>query len=257
MSHLSSLSRLLTGLLVALLVTACSAVTIDNDSPPETQYAEGERLLEKERYIEAVERFRILKSRYPYSKYAALASLRIGDAHFQEEAYIEAASAYKIFRELYPKHEQAGYALQRIGECHYNLMPSTSDRDLEPATSAISAYTQLLRDYPNSPHREAAEKRIRELRGKLAEKENYVANFYYKREHYQAAAGRYSNLLENYPDFGYNEEALYRLAHSYERIGEYQKSLAIMGRLEQEHPGTRFASNLKSLREKIKHEAGE
>lgn len=259
MTHSLSLSKLLTALSVLLLSTqfwACSAVTIDNDSPPEAQYAEGERLLQRERYIEAVERFRILKSRYPYSKYAALASLRIGDAHFQEEAYIEAASAYRVFRELYPKHEQAGYALQRIGECHYNLMPSTADRDLEPATSAIAAYNQLLREYPNSPHKVDAEKRIRELRGKLAEKENYVANFYYKKEHYQASAGRYASLLENYPDFGYNEEALYRLAHSYERLGEYQKALTTMDRLEQEHPQSRFAARIKDLRGKVETEAG-
>ncbi|MFX6218501.1 outer membrane protein assembly factor BamD, partial [Acinetobacter baumannii] len=77
-----------------------------NDSPAEKQYSEGERLLKKDRYVEAVERFRVLKSRYPYSKYAALATLRIGDVHFQEESYIEAAAAYKVFRELYPKHDQ-------------------------------------------------------------------------------------------------------------------------------------------------------
>lgn len=239
---------------VYLLVShlaGCSAVTIDNDSPPETQYAEGERLLNKERFIEAVERFRILKSRYPYSKYAALASLRIGDAHFQEEAYAEAASAYKIFRELYPKHEQAAYALERIAQCHYNLMPSTSDRDLEPAQSAIEAYTQLIRDYPSSPLKPEAEKRIRELRGKLAEKEDYIAEFYFKREYYQAAAGRYSTLLETYPEFTDSERTLYRLAYSYERLGEYKKSLDVLDRLTKDHPNGKFSGDAESLRKKV------
>src|SRR3989344_7372856 len=115
------LTRFRSHFFAALLFSACcllgcSATTIDNDSPPEVQFAEGERLLKKDRILEAVERFRILKSRYPYSKYAALASLKIGDAHFQEESFPEAAAAYKIFRELYPKHEEAGYALYRIGE---------------------------------------------------------------------------------------------------------------------------------------------
>jgi outer membrane protein assembly factor BamD len=243
--------RLASVYLLISTLAACSAVIIDNDSPPEAQYAEGERLLNKERFIEAVERFRILKSRYPYSKYAALASLKIGDSHFQEEAYIEAASAYKIFRELYPKHEQAAYALERIGLCHYNLMPSTSDRDLEPATSAIEAYTQLIRDYPNSSRRNEAEKRIRELKGKLAEKEDYIANFYFKKEYYQAAAGRYSGLIESYPEFGYNEQSLYRLAFSYERLGEYKKSAEILDRLNSEHPNGKFASDSEALRKKI------
>src|SRR4051812_16980833 len=199
------LSPLGVSLLAALLFTwGCSSESIDNDSPPEKQFSEGERLLKKDRYIEAVERFRILKSRYPYSKYAALATLKVGDAHFQEESYIEAASAYKIFRELYPKHEFASYALYRIGESYFNEVPSTVDRDLDPAHSAIEAYTQLVHDYPNEEHVKDAAKKVHDLTKKLAEKEDYIANFYYRRELYQAAAGRYANIVQTYGDYGMN-----------------------------------------------------
>ncbi len=239
-------------LLVALVfLWGCSAETIDNDSPPEKQYAEGERLLSKDRYLEAVERFRILKSRYPYSKYAALATLRIGDAHFQEEAYIEAASAYKVFRELYPKHEQAAYALHRIGESHFNEVPSAIDRDLDSAYSAINAYTQLLKDYPGSEHAKDADKKIHELRGKLAEKENYVGNFYFKRELYEAAAGRYALLVDTYPNYGYNREGLYRLAYSYERMGEYRKAQDAIERLDREFSDGKSDTDRNNLRKLI------
>lgn len=229
----------------------CSGNTIDNDSPPEAQYAEGERLMKKDRYIEAVERFRILKSRYPYSKYAALATLKIGDVHFQEESFIEAASAYKIFRELYPKHENAAYALYRIGECYYNLMPSTADRDLDPATSAIEAYSQYRKEYPGAPEQKKAEERVHELREKLAEKENYVGEFYFKRDLYQAAASRYLYLLENYSEFSFNEIALYRLAYSYERIGEYKKASDALNRLVSEFPQKAEDSSVKKLRASV------
>lgn len=234
---------------VYILGTSCSSTVIDNDSPPEAQYAEGERLEKKDRYMEAVERFRILKSRYPYSKYAALATLKIGDVHYKDEAYLEAAAAYKIFRELYPKHEMAPYALYRIGESFYMQMPSTTDRDLDPAQSAIDAYTKLILEYPNSGQKAEAEKRIHELRGKLAEKESYVGDFYFKRELYQAAAGRYAFLLEQYPDFTYNEKALYRLAYSFERMGEYAKAEQSLDRLEREFP--KDAHDRKDLRKKI------
>jgi outer membrane protein assembly factor BamD len=234
-----------------LLIFGCSAETIDNDSPPEKQFAEGERLLKKDRFIEAVERFRVLKSRYPYSKFAALATLKIGDAHFQEEAYVEAASAYKVFRELYPKHEFASYALYRIAESHYNDVPSAIDRDLDSAHSAIAAYTKLMKDYPKDEHSKEAEKKLRDLRGKLAEKENYVAEFYYKRELYQAAAGRYSYLVETYPDYGYNRDALFRLAFSYERMGEYRKASDAMARLDGEFPDGKETTDRNNLRHLI------
>lgn len=240
-------------LFVALIAVfpGCSAVSIDNDSPPEVQYAEGERLLKKDRYLEAVERFRILKSRYPYSKYAALAALRIGDAHFQEEAFLEAASAYKIFRELYPRHEQASYATFRTGESYYNTMPSTIDRDLEPAEAAITAYNQLLKDYPASQYQKEAEARIKDLREKLAEKETYVGDFYFKRDLYQAAASRYSFLLQNYPESSQNEEDAYKLAYSFEQMGEYRKAEQALDILDRNFPQGKRADDGKKLRAKV------
>jgi outer membrane protein assembly factor BamD len=236
-----------TVLALLALFAACSAETIDNDSPPEKQYAEGERLLKKDRYIEAVERFRVLKSRYPYSKYAALATLKIGDAHYQEESYVEAASSYKVFRELYPKHELAAYALYRIGESYFNEIPSSIDRDLDPAHAAIGAYTKLVKDYPSDEHVADAQKKIHDLRGKLAEKEDYIANFYYKRELYQAAAGRYSFLVDNYGEFGHNRDGLFRLAFSYERMGEYRKAADTLGRLDTEYPEGKEGRDRKNL----------
>ena len=235
--------------LIAILtiLPGCSAETIDNDSAPEVQYTEGERLLKKDRYVEAVERFRILKSRYPYSKYAALATLKIGDVHYKEESYIEAASAYKVFRELYPKHEFAAYALYRIGESHYNEVPSSVDRDLDSANSAIDAYSQLIKDYPNEEHGKEAAKKVFELKGKLAEKEDYIANFYYKRELYQAAAGRYSYLVDNYSEYGHNRDGLFRLAFSYERMGEYRKASDTLERLDHDFPEGKEGSDRKNL----------
>lgn len=236
---------------VYLLVSGCSAVVIDNDSPPEAQYAEGERLLKKDRYIEAVERFRILKSRYPYSKYAALAALKIGDSHFQEEAFVEAASAYKIFRELYPKHEMAGYALYRVAESYYNTMPSTIDRDLEPGQSALDTYVQYLKDYPGSANEKDANARVKELQGKLAEKETYVGDFYYKRELYQAAASRYAFLLQNFPEFGKNKDVLYRLAFSFEKIGDFRRAEKALDILERDFPAEKQVSTTLALRKKV------
>lgn len=248
---------LIAALTVQILVSGCSSVIIDNDSPPEAQYNEGERLLKKDRIIEAVERFRILKSRYPYSKYAALASVKIGDAHFQEEAFIEAASAYKIFRELYPKHELAGYALHRIGECHYNLLPGSMDRDLEPATSAIEAYSQHAREYPSSPERGDSENKVKELLGKLADREQYVGNFYFIREQYQAAASRYQFLMEKYPNNPYKEEALYRLAFSFERIGEYRKASESLENLMSTFPNGKYNAEAGKLKTLIAKSIGE
>lgn len=236
---------------VSIYLQACSSVTIDNDSPPEVQYAEGERLLKKERYMEAVERFRILKNRHPYSKYAAQATLKIADAHYEEESFIEAAASYKIFRDLYPKHEMAEYALFRMGESNVNQLPSTIDRDLDPASAAIDSFKELLEKYPNSTYKDQARNRIKELNAKLAEKEDYVGNFYFVRNQYNGAIARYRTILEKFSGLGHDEKALYRLAFSYEKIGDPVKAEETIERLNLEFPNGKFHKDAEQVLKQI------
>lgn len=247
------LACLLSALSIVALA-ACSSHTLSNDSPAEEQFAEGERLLKKERYLEAVERYRIIRSRYPHSKFAAMSSLRIGDAHFQEESWVEAAGAYRSFRELYPKHEQAGFALFRIGEANYNMLPSTIDRDLEPAVAAIDAYKEYTKLYPNNPEAADAAKKSTELQQKLAAKEDYIGNFYFIREHYSSAASRYANLLDQYPNRGFDEKALYRLAFSYEKMGEITKAEETIEKLRAQYSGSAFEKLSRPVWEKVQQE---
>jgi outer membrane protein assembly factor BamD len=235
-------------------LVGCSGKTISNDSPAEEQYTEGERLFKKERFLEAVERYRIIRSRYPHSKFAALSSLRIGDAHFSEEAWGEAAGAYRSFRELYPKHEQAGYALFRIGEANYNMLPSTIDRDLEPALAAIDAYKEYQKLYPNNAESSDAAKKSAELQTKLAAKEDYIGNFYFIREHFLSAATRYANLLDQYPNRGFDEKALYRLAVSYEKIGEPAKAEEAISKLRDKFSGSEYEKLSRIVWNKVQEE---
>lgn len=229
----------------------CSYTPIDNDSPAEEQLAEGERLLSKGRYVEAVERFRILRTRHPHSKQASIASLRIADAHYEEEAFIEAAASYKLFRELHPKHERVPYALFRMGESYYQQVPSTSDRDLSAAHDAIDAYTNLVEKFPSSPDAGAARDRIRVLRQKLAEKEDYVAHFYFVRDHFRAAANRYQSLMDQYSGLGFDEQAIYRLAASLEKIGESVRAEEMIDRYKSLFPEGKFLKNLEAIKKRI------
>jgi len=45
---------------------------------------EGMQKMREKKYGDALEAFKQIKEHYPYSKYAILAELKIGDAHFKE-----------------------------------------------------------------------------------------------------------------------------------------------------------------------------
>ena len=91
---------------------------------------------------------------------------------------------------------------------YFKQLPSTIDRDLSLAKDAIVYFDQVITSYPNSEYVDDSKKKKKEALKMLAEKELYIAEFYYIRDFYDSAFRRYVNLLESYPDLGYDPQAL-------------------------------------------------
>lgn len=159
----------------------------------------GMESFDDEDYSDALKAFTTLKERYPYSRYAILAELKVADAHFQREEYAEAIAAYADFLHLHPKNDAIPYVLYQIGECYYKQLLS-EDRDQTPTRQAISAYQQLLKEHPDSTYADTAKEQIQDCRKLLAKHELYVAKFYYKSKYYEAALGRFEGVLAGYKD---------------------------------------------------------
>lgn len=166
--------------------------------------------------------FDILKEiqiRYPYSKYAALAELRGGDVYFKKKEYTLAAEEYKNFITNHPSHEELDYAMYRLGLSYYK-MKSGKDRNHSKQLNAIKWFTLLNKTYPDSPYAEQTQEKIEKSRKLLAEREIYIGEFYQKSRNYEAAAQRYKNVLENYPDTEYAEKARELLLEAQEKLSE-------------------------------------
>jgi outer membrane protein assembly factor BamD len=184
-------------LLVAL--TGCSWFRRQQAATPEQLAVSGMEAFDDEDYKGALESFSKLKERYPYSRYAILAELKIGDAHFHRKEYPEAVAAYEEFASLHPKNEAIPYVLYQIGACYYAQL-MTRDRDQTATNEAINSFERLIKSHPNSSQASKARERIRICRELLAENEIYVARFYYKSKHYKAALARFEGLLSHYND---------------------------------------------------------
>jgi outer membrane protein assembly factor BamD len=208
---------LFTGLL------ACSTMDKKSDTP-DGAFAIAEEFDKDERYEEAIRRYTEVKNKFPYSNFATKAELAIADVYFKQESYPEAQVSYQAFRELHPKHAQTDYVIFRIGLSYFNQLPSTIDRDLTIAHEAISSFDELMKKFPDSQHvNEAAEKKLSTVK-MLAEKEDYIAFFYFKREMFDSALPRYEGLIAKYPGVGFDEKALYGAAASAAKIGDAFKT---------------------------------
>ena len=190
-------------LLLLLIIgglSGCGCLFGDKGTDTAEELAEkGMEYFDDEDYHDALKAFTTLKERYPYSRYAILAELKVADAHFHREEYAEAIAAYADFLQLHPKNDAIPYVLYQIGECYYEQLLS-EDRDQTPTRRAISAFQRLLKEHPNSTYADTAKERIQDCRKLLAQHELYVANFYFKSKYYEAALGRFQGVLAGYRD---------------------------------------------------------
>jgi outer membrane protein assembly factor BamD len=192
-------ATLLAALAVWTLFSGCAGSEI-RDSDPAALFGDAEKDIENSRYQLATDKLRMIRNKFPYSKYSVDAQLKMADVYFMQESYGEAAIAYETFRDLHPKHERVAYAMFRIGKSHFNDIPSPLSRDLTPAQKSISAYGDFLQRFPNSPDAEEAKKDLTEATRQLSEKEFYIANFYWREKNWEAAKNRYLKLIAQYPD---------------------------------------------------------
>ncbi len=184
---------------IGALLAGCAWFQQERVRSPEELASQGMEQFDGKDYGDAVKTFTLLKERYPYSRYAILAELKLADAYFNDERYPEAISAYEEFARLHPKNEASPYVLYQIGECHYHQI-LTIDRDQTSTRQAILAFERLVKSHPGSPYEENAVKKVRFCRQHLADHEVYVGRFYYKSKHYQAALARFQGVLNGYED---------------------------------------------------------
>ena len=191
--------RSLAVLFLASVIASCSGKTVD-ESNPEELYKDAEEDIQNDRYLIARDKLRTVKNKFPYSRFSTDAELRIGDVQFMQESFLEAAATYETFRDLHPKHERVPYALFRIGESYYGDIPDNVARDLTSANKAIDALNEFIGQFGKHPDAERARELLLVCRTRLAEKENYVADFYLRRGQTEAAKRRYRKVIGSFAD---------------------------------------------------------
>ena len=93
------------------------------------------------------------------------------------------------------------------------------DRDPAFSQTAFSDFNTLVSAYPDSVYAADAQARMIYLRDKLARHFVDVADYYYRRQAYIGAANRCKEILENFYETKYTEDALEIMIKSYHKLG--------------------------------------
>ncbi|MCB0406664.1 MAG: outer membrane protein assembly factor BamD [Bdellovibrionales bacterium] len=226
--------------MIALILIGCSSTPEIDSSSAEGAYKLGEIYRKDERYQDSIAQFEVVKNKFPYSRLATMAELQIADINYEREAYIEAQNAYQIFKELHPGHEKIDYVTYRLALSFFMQLPDSIDRDLTLAEQAILYFDEVIHSYPTSEYVAPAQEKKTETLKKLAQKELYIAHFYFIREMFDSALGRYEDLLRKYPKLGFDEESLYGAILSSAHVKDLRKRDFYFEKLKKNHPDSKW-----------------
>jgi len=219
-------AALLAGAMLLFLLNGCALSTFffgqEEEKTPSELMSEGMDQMDKGYYKTAGESFGKVKDRYPYSKYAIQAELRLADALYRSGEYDQAYAAYEEFEKLHPKHESIPYVIYQRGMCHFDQM-STIDRDQTHTVRAREEFERVIGRFPKNEYAGMARKNLRKCLIFLAEHELFVGRFYYKKGDYKAALGRFTYIIEHFPDTGQYNEAIDYIGRCKERLAKQER----------------------------------
>ena len=221
-------------LLIAFMLSLSACSLLQTEPVDETRnwsaqklYAEAREELNGGGYEKSIKYFEKLESRYPFGTYAQQAQMDIAYAHYRAGDQALALAAVERFIKLHPNHPNVDYMYYLRGLINFNDKLSLFDfvsrqdlteRDPKAAREAFDSFKLLIDRFPSSPYAQDARDRLAYLVDAMARYDVHVANYYYRRGAYLAAANRAQQVVREFKDSPAVEDALYIMARSYDAL---------------------------------------
>ncbi|GAP74873.1 component of the lipoprotein assembly complex [Pseudoalteromonas sp. SW0106-04] len=226
--------RALAVVFTASLLSACSSAPeqqeierVPNKSA-QALYEDARETLDSGLYARAIELLTAIDSRYPFGPFSKQAQMDLVYAHYQTGNTEQALATIDRFIRLNPNHKDLDYMYYMRGLVNIKADKNAfqeyfgvdrADRDAKRTRVAYKDLSTLVNNYPDSKYAPEAKRRLAWLLNRMARNELKVAQYYYEREAYLAAANRGKYVVEHFSQSSYLEPALEMMVRSYEKLG--------------------------------------
>ncbi len=228
---LSTHLRLILACLCMALAAGCSS-TKGNVDPTagwsaERLYSQARADISSGSWSEARKNLEALEARYPFGIYAQQSLIDQAYVNWKDEEPEQAKAAIDRFMQQYPNHPGTDYMLYLKGMITFTppsavlssfTRQDPSERDPKGLRESYEAFNELIKRYPDSRYTLDARKRAAWLVNTIAENEVHIAQYYYERGAYVAAANRAQTVVTDFEGVPVAEKALYLMMLSYDKL---------------------------------------
>ncbi len=184
--------------------------SVDLEAQMIEAYNAGLKALEDGDTLFAAKNFNTAENIYPQSIWAPRSILMAAYSYYVDSYYGDAISELKRFLRTYPENDNYSYAYYLIATCYYELIIDEK-KDLSSILESEKYFKKIIKDYPQTDFALDAKFKLILINNILASKELYIGKFYFSKKKWIPALNRFKNIINNYDQTEYVEEALHRL----------------------------------------------
>ncbi|NUN08811.1 MAG: outer membrane protein assembly factor BamD [Ignavibacteriaceae bacterium] len=193
----------------ALFLWGCSGTVDTANLSAEDRFKYAMELYNDESYDLAINEFQAIMLQFPGNDVVDDAQYHLGMSRVQRREYLLGANEFSQLIRNFATSRLVPDAQYQLSECYYQLSPAYS-LDQRYSKKSIEEFQAFVDLFPADERVASAEKKIRELNEKLAEKEYNSAVIYEKLEFYNASLLYFSNVMEIYHDTPYAPKAAFK-----------------------------------------------
>ena len=226
-------------LIIVFFFNSCSKDNIKeskiNEKSLESQvleaYQEGMNSLEGGDVLFAAKKFSEAEILFPQSIWAPKSALMAAYSYYSQDYYGDAIAELERYIRVYPLDKNLDYAYYLLGTSYYEQIVSEK-KDLQSISKAKENFTIVVNKFPNTEYSLDAKFKIDLINEILASKEMYIGRYYFEKKKWIASINRFRNVVDNYDETIFAEEALHRLVEVYYVLGledESKKYAKLLG----------------------------
>ena len=203
----------------------------DLESQMSEAYLEGLKALEEGDVLFAAKNFNIVENIYPQSIWAPRSVLMAAYSYYIQDYYGDAIFELNRFIKNYPENENSAYAYFLLATCYYELIVDEK-KDLSSIIKSKEYYNFIIETYPNTDFALDSKFKLILINNILASKEIYIGKYYLSKKKWIPAMNRFKNVIEDYDETDYVQEAIHRLVEINYILGldvEAKKYASLLG----------------------------